>query len=476
MTASTRPLWEASLPENSCIEHLRKEAKSVLKAFRSGDVRAGELAARLDKFSGATPKEILDGDLCLREVQHALALHYGFKSWKNLKARVESAGAAEEPGRSVIESIIREAVLSRGSDIHFEWSHGRLAVRLRVDGALRDAKHQIAEGQEESAIDEIKGLACLDPAVKNRAQNGMARLKVNDLRICLRVSLLPYVTGESVVMRIWDDSSFAMEFGRLGFNQEQAATVKRWMEHPNGIIAFTGPAGSGKTTTLYGALGQVDTTRRKIVTAEDPVYILLDGVSQLQIDPSEGMTYARAIREQMHQDIDIMMVGECRDKEVLDLICRVALTGHLVVTQLHSNTPPHAIHQLLNMGGDPYALDRTIVGILSQRLVRKICPDCREEYQPEDWEREGLGIDAGVSLFKGKGCDTCRGTGYRGRTAVYELLELNDALRAAIVKNASLDELTALARESGMPSLKENGMQKALEGVTTVDEVLRVCG
>lgn len=476
MTASTRPLWEASLPENSCIEHLRKEAKSVLKAFRSGDVRAGELAARLDKFSGATPKEILDGDLCLREVQHTLALHYGFKSWKDLMAHVASSKSVELDNEDAVGAILEEAVKSGASDIHFEWQGGRLHVRLRIDGNLRNAEHQIAEGQEAIAIDKLKNLACLNLEVKNQPQHGMARLKASGSDIYLRVSLIPYVTGESVVIRIWNDSSFMVKFKNLGFSDEQAATVKRWIGNPNGIIAFTGPEGSGKSTTLYGVLGEVDTTKRKVVTAEDPVYLLLDGVNQLQIAPSDGLTYERAIREQMSQDPDVMFVGECRNKDILDLICRVALTGHLVLTQLHSNSCPHAIYQLLQMGGDPFTLDRSIVGVLSQRLIRKVCDDCKEEFAPKDWEREALAMTEDAVLWRGKGCDACHGTGYRGRTAIYELLELDDELRAVIARKASLDQLADVAAKSGMITLKQAGMAKALEGVTTVEEILRVCG
>jgi len=476
MTAAINSSWGATLPANPSLENLKKQAKSVLKAFRKGDESVCEILKSLPKFQDLSDPEILAGELCLRESQHALALNYGYRSWKELQEFVESSKKTGSGAESLVDAILRESIKSNASDIHFEWNDDSLHVRLRVDGNFRDSEINIPEGLQDQVIDNVKSLGKLKTEIKDQPQQGMASLKIDNSSIYLRISAIPYVAGESVVIRIWNDSSFTLDFNLLGFSEKEETTVRRWINEPNGIIVFTGPVGSGKTTSLYGVLSELDPAKLKIVTAEDPVVRPLKGFDQLQIDPSIGLTYERAIREQMNQDLDVMLVGECRKKEVADLICQVALTGHLVFTQMHSNNGAHAIGQLLHMGADSYSLSKTVIGVVSQRLVRKICTDCKEEYQPADWEREGLGIDKKTPLFRGKGCEKCQGTGYRGRIAVYELLEMNNDVRSAIVKDMPLDKLTEFAVKSGMKTLKQDGMEKALKGITTVDEVIRVCG
>jgi type II secretory ATPase GspE/PulE/Tfp pilus assembly ATPase PilB-like protein len=478
------------LPSKPNLDQLKHQAKDLRKAHRSKNPDACGTLRRISRLSGLTDSEIFASEITLQEAQHALAKDYGFNSWAELKLYAESqarktsqddasSGEPQLPGtgaEELVESILLEAVKTNASDIHFEWQEGHLLARLRVDGALRNSEAQIPETLQESVLDLIKSFAKLDLNIRNQPQHGMARLKINGNPILLRISLIPYVTGESIVIRIWNDSSFKLDFNQIGFSQEQETVVRKWMSKPNGIIVFTGPVGSGKSTSLYSVISELDSRKLKIVTAEDPVWRLLKGVQQQQIDPSNGLTYPKAIRAQMNQDPDVMVVGECIDKEVLDLLINVALTGHLVFTQMHSGNGAHALRQMLHMGGDPYTLGKCIAGILSQRLVRKICNDCKEEYELKDWENASLGINAKTVLFKGKGCDKCHGSGYRGRTAVYELLELNDELRSAIVNNASIAELTEIAVKSGMVTMKQDGMAKAVQGITTIDEVTRVCG
>lgn len=473
MTASINSR-EGKLPENPSLENLKKQAKTVLKNFKKGDESVCGILQHLKKFKDQPPLKILKGEICLREAQHALALNYGFKSWKELQNMVESPEVPETA--DTVMDLIRYASKNNASDIHFEWSDGSLHVRFRIDGNFRNSEKEIPESEQIGIIERLKIMANLKTEVHDQPQQGMANVKIDGKSVYLRVSVIPYVTGESVVIRIWNDNSLLMSFEKLSFSETQEKTLRKWINMPNGIIIFSGPFGSGKTTSLYGAIQEMDATERKIVTAEDPVHLLLKGVNQLQIDPANGLTYARAIREQMNQDLDVIFVGECREKEVLDFIFNGALTGHLVLTQMHSNNAVDVLKQLLNMGADSYTLARTVIGVVSQRLVRKICNNCKEEYKPKEWEIESLGLDKNITLYKGKGCEKCHNTGYRGRIAVYEILEINDEIRSAIVKDASPYKLAEIAMKTGMTSLKKEGMTKALQGISSVDEILRVCG
>ncbi len=474
MTTSVKLPSETSLPANSNPENLKKQAKNILKAFRQKNEDTCVILKKLKKVQNLSPADILSGELCLRECQHVLALHYNFKSWTDMLGSV----AADVPVsiETLINAILLEAITLNASDIHFESNRGDLNVRLRVDGALRDAENQIPEECHGSSIDHLKSIAGLNVEIKNQPQTGMARLKLKGNSIYLRLSVIPYVTGESIVIRIWNDSYFNMGFDKLGLTAEHQGIIANWISRPNGIIIFSGPTGSGKTTTLYGTLAQIDTDKIKLVTAEDPVYKLIEGANQLQIDPANGLTYVKAIQAQMNQDPDAMFVGECENKEVLDSICSVALTGHLVFTQMHSNNPAHVLRQLLEMNTPPYTLAKTMIGISSQRLVRRICPDCKEEFAPAAWELKSHGIKEGTIFYKGKGCEKCGGSGYKGRSAVYEFLEINDDLRTAIADNASYEALFALSEQARSRSLKEEAIVRAKEGITTLDEAIRVCG
>ena len=473
MTTSVNFLPGASMPTNPNPENLKKQAKNILKAFRQHDEMVCDILKKLKKFQNFTSSEILTCDLCLRECQHALAIHYKHKSWAEMLKSIDMSPDSME---NMVNAIILEAVNSDASDIHFESNSGRLNARLRVDGELRDSEKQIPEEYHSSSLDHLKSMAALNPEIKNQPQTGMARLKIEGQSIYLRISVIPYVTGESIVIRIWNDSYFNLGFDQLGLSEENAVMLRSWISRPNGIIIFSGPTGSGKTTTLYGALAQINTSKIKLVTAEDPVYKLIEGANQLQIDPANGLTYASAIQAQMNQDLDAMFVGECEGKEVLDLICNASLTGHLVFTQMHSNNGAHAVKQMLDMGGAPYSLAKSLVGISSQRLVRRICPDCKEKFNPAAWELKSHGIADDAVFYQGRGCDKCNNSGYRGRAGVYEFLDINDEFRASIAENASYDQLTELAKKSGMKSLKDDAIAKAIQGVTTLDEALRVCG
>ena len=471
-----KPSQDSSLPTHPDPENLRKQAKSLLKAFRSKDETTFEILKHLKKFKEASGAEIFADDLCLRECQHALALYYGFKSWSALiDSATSQSGFTPGDEINLVNSILEESVTKGASDIHFEWKEGRLGCRLRVDGELRIASTGVPSGSFEAVIDRIKELAALDLDIKSQPQHGNARIKVNGRFVCLRISVIPYVTGESIVVRLWTDEYFNMSFDQLSLTEQHKEIMTRLINSPNGIIAFSGPLGSGKTTTLYGVISKLDPAKRKVVTIENPVYRLIEGINQMQVDPAAGITIPKAIKAQMNQDPDVMAVLDCDDGEILELICQAALTGHLVITLLNASSASNALSNLKDMSSNRYQLASGIIGVVSQRLVRRICENCKEPHPVSEWEAAALGIAPGTVLYAGKGCDKCGGSGYAGRLAVYEIIEINDKLRKVIVENAAGDKIKRVAEDGGMISMLYDGLNKAREGLTSAAEILRVC-
>jgi len=386
--------------------------------------------------------------------------------------------ASEAPVIRLVNLMIARAVESRASDIHIEPFENRLKVRYRVDGVLREVESPPSR-LSAAVISRIKIMAKLNIAERRLPQDGRIQLRAQGKEIDLRVSTVPTLWGESVVMRILDKASVVLDFEVLGFG---ARTLKRFqevLELPHGILLVTGPTGSGKTTTLYTALQTLNTPERKILTVEDPVEYQLEGINQIQVKPQINLTFANALRAIVRQDPDVIMIGEMRDVETAGIAVQSALTGHLVLSTLHTNDAAGSITRLLDMGVDDYLLTSTINGILAQRLVRLLCTHCRQPYPAlpelvEELRLSRFSDSRAITLYKPVGCELCGGTGYRGRAAIMEFLVMSDPLRRMVLKHADATELQAEAQKEGMDSMYEDGLRKAVAGLTALEEVLRV--
>ena len=389
----------------------------------------------------------------------------------------EVKGGEDAPIIKLVNIIIGEAVKRRASDIHVEPLENKFRVRYRIDGVLHEVPGP-PKRLEGSVISRIKIMAGMDIAEKRLPQDGRIKIDVDKKELDLRVSSLPGIHGESVVMRILDKTSFLVGLQDLGFIAEQRKAFEKIINLPNGMILVTGPTGSGKTTTLYATLSHVNQKERKVITIEDPVEYQLDGINQVQVKPQIGLTFAGGLRSMLRQAPDIIMVGEIRDLETAEIAIQSALTGHLIFSTLHTNDAASAVTRLADMGVKPYLVASTLQGVLAQRLVRTICPACREAYKPSEEEASALllkpGEVCGFELYRGKGCLTCSDTGYKGRIGIFEFMVMTDEIREMILKDASSSEIALKARESGLKTLKEDGLEKIKRGYTTIQEVLRV--
>jgi len=340
-----------------------------------------------------------------------------------------------------------------------------------VDGVLHEMfsppKHL-----ELALMSRIKVLSKMDISEKRKPQDGRFNLKIENRDIDMRVSSFPTIYGENIVIRILDRGSILLGLDKLGFSKDMQKEFEKLIKRPHGIILVTGPTGSGKTTTLYSALSAIDSEEKNIITVEDPVEYHLGRVRQSQINPKAGLTFASGLRSILRQDPDIVMVGEIRDKETAEIAIQAALTGHLVFSTLHTNDASGALSRLIDMGIEPFLISSSVVGILAQRLVRVICDKCKTSYKPTEEISKGLGLE-GKELFKGKGCNKCKDTGYKGRIGIFELLVINDAIRKLIVDRSSSGVIKKKANESGMTVLRDDGLDKVREGATTVDEVIK---
>ncbi len=382
--------------------------------------------------------------------------------------------ASEAPIIKLVNFVITRAVESRASDIHLEPFADELKVRYRIDGVLHEIDTAPKKLQA-ALISRIKIMARLDIAERRLPQDGRIRLMIGDKEIDLRVSTVPVLHGESLVLRILDREDIVIDLNRLGFPERVLAAFQRLIAKPNGIILVTGPTGSGKTTTLYGALDKINSPEKKIITVEDPIEYQLKGINQIQTKPQIGLTFASALRHIVRQDPDVIMIGEIRDLETAEIAIQSALTGHLVFSTLHTNDAASAVTRLLDLGVENFLLASTIRGILAQRLVRVICPACRIVDEPiASRGLDPLLLKRDIPLYRGGGCEQCAYTGFHGRTGIFELLEVNDEVRKAILKNTDADSIGKIARAHGMSSLFESGCEKIESGVTTLSELLRV--
>jgi general secretion pathway protein E len=386
--------------------------------------------------------------------------------------------ASEAPVIRLVNLIFTKALESRASDIHIEPFENRLIVRYRIDGVLHETESP-PRRLSAAIISRVKIMAALDIAERRLPQDGRIKLRIQGKEIDLRVSTIPTMHGESVVMRILDKGGVPLDFASLGFEGQALERFIHTLDQVHGILLVTGPTGSGKTTTLYTAMDRLNKPDIKIVTVEDPVEYQMPGINQIQVKPQIDLTFSNALRSIVRQDPDVIMVGEIRDVETLRIAMQSALTGHMVLSTVHTNDAPSTVSRLLDMGAEDYLLTSTVNGILAQRLVRTLCPKCRQPHValPEVVEQMNLRRFAGageITLYKPVGCPECAGTGYFGRICILEMLIMTDTIRSLIMRHATAGDLRAAAISEGMETMFENGLRKSLAGTTTIEEVLRV--
>ncbi len=396
------------------------------------------------------------------------------ESGKKVKQAGMVQSADEAPVIKLVDSLIMEALKYRASDIHIEPEQKNLRVRYRVDGLLQEI-NILPKHLQDSVISRIKVLSTnMDIAETRKAQDGRINMKLENKELDIRVSTFPTVYGENVVMRLLDKTSVLLGLKELGFSEENLSDFNKLIRRPNGIILVTGPTGSGKTTTLYAALTSVSSMEKNIITIEDPVEYELSLIRQTPVNPKAGITFANGLRNILRQDPDIIMVGEIRDKETAEIAMQASLTGHLVFSTLHTNDAPSGLTRLIDMGVEPFLVSSSLIGILAQRLVRLICPKCKEKYIPAADVLEGLGLAKQGDYFHGRGCPACKKTGYLGRIGIYELLVINEDIRKMVEAKSSADEIKKKAVFLGMKTLRQDGINKVLKGLTTPDEIMRV--
>jgi len=385
--------------------------------------------------------------------------------------------ASEAPVIKLVNLIISRAVEYRASDIHFEPFENEFKIRYRIDGILHDVESPPKRLQA-AIVSRIKIMAKLNIAERRLPQDGRIKLRVLGKEIDFRVSTIPIMLGESVVMRILDRSSVILDLEKLGFPSDTLKTFEALITKPYGMILVTGPTGSGKTTTLYAALEKINSPEKKIITVEDPVEYQVRGVNQIQVKPQIGLTFASGLRSIVRQDPDVILVGEIRDYETAEIAIQSALTGHLVFSTLHTNDAAGAITRLLEMGAEDYLISSCLLVLMAQRLVRVLCPYCRASSHPEPQVLEEMGIDLNegltVEIYEAKGCEKCAQTGYRGRTGIYELIPVTDPIKNLILKKADAGAIKKKAVEQGMRTLRQDGWEKVKKGITSAAEVLRV--
>jgi type IV pilus assembly protein PilB len=384
--------------------------------------------------------------------------------------------AESNPVKKLLNLVLLQAIKDKASDIHFEPFEAEFKMRYRIDGVL----YEMIPPPKHIAVamsSRIKVMANLDIAERRLPQDGRIPLTVQGNPVDLRVSILPTMFGESVVLRVLDRSQLDLKLDNLGLSSDDLKIIRQLVQKPNGIIIVTGPTGCGKTTTLYSAMKELNTIDNKLITTEDPVEYDIDGIIQVQMKPDIGLTFARCLRHILRQDPDIILVGEIRDLETAEIAAQASLTGHIVFTTLHTNDAPSVIARLMDLGLEPFLITATIEGIIAQRLVRKICRNCKESYEPTEEQLLELDLKPddvrGKTFYYGRGCDQCNSTGYRGRMGIFEIMIFNDEIRELIMSHASTNVLRNAARKNGMRMLREKGLNAIYNGLTTIEEVVK---
>jgi len=390
----------------------------------------------------------------------------------DLGALASAEGLTDAPVVKLLQTLFEDAIQVNASDIHIEPDEKELRIRFRLDGVLRvqtTADRRITT----ALLSRLNLMAGLDISEKRLPQDGTFMVKLEDRTIDLRISIIPTIYGEKVVMRILDRTGVILELDQMGFEEDDLVRLRRAIFSPYGLVFLTGPTGSGKSTTLYAILQEIKSTEKNIVTVEDPVEYRLTGINQVQVKPEIGLTFASALRSFLRQDPDIMLVGEVRDLETAEICVRSALTGHLVLSTLHTNDAPSAVTRLIDIGVEPFLLAPTILVVVGQRLVRKLCPECKEAYKPTAKELGSVKLGA-ETIYRAKGCPACNNTGYRGRTLVAEIMSTSEDIKSLITQNVSYQKMRDLARKLGMTTLYESGLKKVEKGVTSLEEVMTV--
>lgn len=452
-----------------------------LRNFLGYDIRAvvateRDIKQALDRYYAADTESVesivhdMEDDADLNAAAEALERD-GPIDLNSVEALADSA-----PVRKLLNMVLLLAIRDHASDLHFEPFEDEFKIRIKADGVL----YEMVPPPRHLAFaitTRIKVMANLDIAERRLPQDGRIELTVGGHPVDLRVSVLPTMFGESVVMRVLDRSVVNLDLNSVGMNASTLQSFREIIERPNGIVLVTGPTGSGKTTTLYSALSELNSIHDKIITTEDPIEYDIDGIVQVPIDSSIGNTFASCLRAILRQDPDIILVGEIRDVETAEIAVQASLTGHLVFSTLHTNDAPNTITRMRDMGIEPFMITATVEAILAQRLVRRICEKCREEIKPTQEMLAELKLTAadvrGKKFFRGRGCENCNNTGYKGRLGLFELMIMNNDLREMIIRNASTDELRETARRYGMVSLRDAGMDSVYQGKTTLEEVIR---
>jgi len=442
---------------------------------------------RLDELRRITGKEVRPARADLRVIERGIQRFYGERDnletgtgliepglvvAADARTGVGLRGGEDAPAVALVNELLEMAILSRASDIHVEAGATRLQVRLRVDGVLFDHQSYPME-LHASVLSRLKIMAGMDIGDHRLPQDGRFDARLRGRVFDIRGSVVPSVFGETAVLRLLPKTSTGLKLAELGFAPDHLAEMEEIVHRPHGMIFATGPTGSGKTTTLYAILTRLDRVGRNVVTVEDPVEYQLTRATQIQVHPKIGLDFAAGLRSLLRQDPDVIMAGEIRDLETLRMAVQSALTGHLVLTTVHCNDAASGAARLIDMGAEPFLVASSATAFLSQRLVRKICAECRtQDDSPPQHLLEALGLESGP-FFRGTGCDHCRGTGYYGRTSVFEIMMVNEVIASAITRRESSGEIRRLARSLGMRGLREDAIEKARDGVTTLEEVLR---
>lgn len=447
----------------------------------------------IDDIQFYTGMEVVPTISSRAKLAHAIDVYYGKQYSEKIASEVsqeisekselentEDDTMSDAPTVRLVSSIISQASVLGASDIHIEPFEDIVRVRYRVDGELQEVL-QSPISVHPALVSRVKILGKMDIAEHRIPQDGRVEAKLKNKKIDLRISTLPTIYGEKIVIRLLDQSNIQLTKEQLGFSPEQFEVFEDTLRQPNGIFLVTGPTGSGKTTTLYTTLSSVNTPNKNIITVEDPVEYKLKGINQVHVNAKAGLTFAAGLRSILRQDPDIIMVGEIRDNETAEIAVRAAITGHLVLSTIHTNDAASAISRLEDMGVEPWLLSSALIGVLAQRLVRRICPNCKEAYHPTDSDCKFLGLTPGsdealnMTLYRGKGCTNCNHTGYKGRAAIHEILPIYKEIKSMIVKDATSDEIADFARkEYKVQSLWDDCMRLVLNGTTTVDEMVKV--
>lgn len=468
---------------------------NIIPIFKIGDELTVAISdptdiSLFDAIGAQTKSKIIPVIAPYLEISKAIVRHYSTlveTEQSELSRQMETPGisrvevdelrkaGADLPVVKVVDRMLIDAVEARASDIHIEPREDKLVIRCRIDGILREVA-TYPQAMHKGVVSRIKILSSLDISERQKPQDGRVKIKIEDNEIDIRVSTLPTIYGEKAVLRLLNKKAVSLNLEDLNMSEKNLETLRQLIEEPYGIILVTGPTGSGKTTTLYAALNEINSVEDNIVTVEDPIEYQLPIINQTQVNPKKDLTFATALRSILRQDPDIIMIGEIRDPETASIAAESALTGHLVLSTLHTNDAASSITRLIDMGVEPFLIAPSLLGIVAQRLVRKICTGCSEEYTPSKRELDAIGIGDsvdGVTFHRGTGCNDCNRTGYRGRTGIHEILVVDSKIRELISSRGSTEMIRQQALKSGFKDMRFDGIRKVLAGITTIEELLR---